>query len=362
MSLQEIQKVEILSFIAHIVDHNADEPQLIDLDTPLTDDFPHKLFEDYILLALQDENRRLARFRGKDGEGVSRFRSVGGSTADFVDASQSIAKQLHAAMKRSKKADWITPGDLMVARFRDRTKNPDTVYLALLKVDLSNAVIREVEEVGTKRRVVFRKRQAVPLPTEGKLHKIALIAARRETEPEPHDLVILDNDLRREEVSRYFYDDFLHADLNRSASEITRILTRSMLVRPTVVKPPLQPGERLQIAGAVEEALNESLRISPAALAERATRGVEPPERRQIVLDTLVSDWTTRAKVGADEDVKVDAGEVRKATEKLTYLLDFQVRITGKAADVRKLVEIDPQCDAAGRTVLRIASRRFDTE
>lgn len=368
MSLQPIQDVEILAFIAHIVDHKAPEPDLTDLETPLTEAFPHRLFEEYIRLALRDDNRRLARFRAADGAVIGQLRSLQAFQTTFVEASRQIARHLHSVMKASKNPTWITPGDLMVALFRDRQATASGAsYLALLKVDLSDAVIRRVEEVGSQRRVVFEESHSrVPSPGEDKLHKIALVAGQRELEPEPHDLLVLDYDIKKEAIARYFYDRFLEADLNRSSSQMTRAFLdeskRTVSQRLANISPPLRPSEKMQVVDRIEQALQAGAAITPGALAEAAVRDLPSPGRRKILHDDLVAALTRRAKVGADEVVTIDGGEAQKATRRITYVLDFDVRITGEAADVRRLVQIDSELDAEDRTVIRIATSRFERE
>jgi hypothetical protein len=362
MSLETIQHVEILKFIVHIVDHKAPNPQLFDLETPLTPDFPHQLFEDYILLALQDENRRRACFREPGGTVITQLRKLLGSPGNFLDASQQIARRLHAAMSGSQSSSWITPGDLMVALFRDRdAKGVAPTYLALLKVDLSDAVVQRIEKIGNQQRVVFETTSRVPASGEGQLHKIALVAGQRETTPEPYDLVILDQDIAREAVARFFYDQFLEADLNRSDSQRTRVVLEG-LRHAVFQQPDMVSFEKLQIVNRAEEIFQKGGKTSAQALVEQMVGALVPPARQQTVREGLLASLTRRAKVAADEPVAIDVREVQKATKKLTYVLDLQVRISGDAVDVKKLVKIDPKPDAAGFTVIRIATQRFDIE
>lgn len=367
MALETISDVEILNFIAHGIDHNAPQPDLSDLETPLTGGFPHAFFEKYILLALEDENRRRACFRGPGGTVITEFRSLQAGKTNFVDASREIARRLHTTMSGSKNLSWIKAGDLMVALFRDRKAKGGRSYLALLKVDLSDAVIRRVEMIGTQRQVVFEQSQGrVPQPGEGKLHKVALVSDQREKKPEPFDLVILDYDIRKEQVARFFYDQFLESDLNRNATEVTRVmlgeLKHAVSQGPDTVKPPLRAVERVEIIDRAEQFAQQSAETSTAELVQKAIVNVQPAERRLNVRDHLIASLTRRVKIEPAETVALDSQEAQKAARRLTYVLDYQVKIIGEEADVKRIVEIDPEPDDAGRTVLRIATQRFDIE
>src|SRR5262249_38333015 len=154
-----------------------------------------------------------------------------------------IANHLFAVMSQHRYKKQIKPGDVMVALFENGDAASSGSYLAILKIDPSDAILREVETVDGKQQVVFKTRDdRVPDVEEKGIQKIAVLEA------DLQELMILDNNIQETAVAHFFYDNFLGATLLRSPKEVTQSLLGGVKFfvsrKADAVKPALQPAER----------------------------------------------------------------------------------------------------------------------
>jgi 37-kD nucleoid-associated bacterial protein len=366
--MEGIQDLRITRFIVHVVNHQTGSLDLSDLDTPTgpASQFPEDFFKNYVLYALRNDLRRRARFREPAGKVKTAFNRLLAGGQDFIAASKDIASHLYGVMSASRYKAQIKPGDIMVALFEEVGKDgaAPVTYMAILKIDPSDAVIREVVNEKGRQRVLFQKRDdRIPDVEENKIQKIAVVSPERQTEPEPHDLVILDNNIKRVGVANFFFDDFLETALSRNPKEVTEALIDGVKLfvsrRPDVVRPALVPTERLSI---VDRATALLQRTEPIALDDFTRQVVEaagrPEAQAREVRTALLQDLQNLPleKLQPQEVVAVDAEEATRKGKTLTFLLDGGVRISGPAAAVRDLVSVGPP-DAAGIYTITIETQ-----
>jgi len=372
---------KITRFIAHALERGS--LVMSQLETPIgpKSGFPHEFFATYLRFALNADGRRLARYRTPGGGKVAAaFARLRKDPAAFVEASCAIASHLESVVAESRYQDLIKPGDVMVAEFRmvDESGIPVVhdgdgeapTYLAILKVKPSDAVLRHVEMEQGKRRVVFATDDRIPAPNEEQeIQKIAVLSDRRLTTPEEHDLVILDHNLKKTLVARFFHGDFLEASLNRDAEEdaerFVRRIRDGVAKRRQELDPPLTASEVVAIADRAETVLRVRERVSAKEVVAEAVP--EFPDRDpgtlDIFRDELAESIGRHARpeesLEPSEIVRIDQDRVRQVAEKRIYLLDHGVKITGDSEALAELVEIANQPDPEGRTVLTIRTRTF---
>src|SRR5579864_5269426 len=168
--------LRIVRFIVHIVDHKTLALALSGLETPIdaASQFPHEFFKQYILQALASPQRRNACFRPPGGTVSKAFSTLTTSPQSFVVESQRIAGHLYKVMRDSRYAALIKPGDLMLALCQDAEQagKDRPSFLAILKIDPSDAVIRRVDQVGGQQQVSFETREGrVPEAQENNIQK-----------------------------------------------------------------------------------------------------------------------------------------------------------------------------------------------
>jgi hypothetical protein len=368
--LESLVDLRITHFIAHIIDHQTGSLGLSALATPLGSGFPHDFFKQYILHAVSDPLRRRACFRTPSGVVSGAYAAVSANAQGFVAASQTVASHLYEIMGRSSYKRRIKPGDIMVALFEDAAqetgKGPR--YLAILKIDPSDGIIRNVVQIGGKQQVTFETRNdRVPTAEENKIQKIALIG-KRQTQPEPHDLVLLDNNIKQVGVAHFFYDEFLESTLKRDAREVTQFLVRDVKKfvsqKADVVTPMLTPAERLRIVDGTVAYLRRGV---PVELGEIAQQGVELPDRpgkdvqalRAALVEHLSSHGRPEERIKPQETVPVSPAAAEEEVASITYILDGGIEIRGKADEVNQRVEFSAP-DAARTFTITIRTQTLE--
>jgi hypothetical protein len=370
----------ITHFIAHIVDHQSGRFELSDLETPIgpDSDFPHQFFQEYIAYSYQHPSRRLATFRDRSTAVVARaLAELESGARTFVDVSCDIATHLYDVML-AKKEEYagpieIAPGDVMIARFQlerevEARGGQAPGYLAVMKIHPTEAVLRHLELRDGKRQVViYESDEGVPAPADDALQKIALAAPVGWLEPQPHDVVILDHQLGFKEVAAFFFSDFLETDLardpNRDAVFVLETIKDKLSRRPNVVTPPLTAAERIGIVANTVSTLTATPKIKLKDLVDGAVELPErKPQQREKVRKMLVERFAKVPKVAqrlrADQDVTVAVEKVEKLSDTQVYLLDHEVKISGPAEHLDRMLELSE--DEDGNTVVTITTRRFD--
>ena len=367
----QIRDLRITKFIAHIVDHETGDFVLSDLETPIDDggDFPSSFFEDYLRAALADENRRLACFKDpRSGRVVTAFDAWRGGLASFVDASREIALHLYDVMTSSRYAERIKRGDVMVTLFQERKEGAadsgrdSPTYMAILKITPSDAILRHVETVEGKRRVVFQRDERIPAPTEKKeIQKIALLCDRRRPDPEPFDLAILDHNIRRKNVANFFYDDFLGTTLNRDAEDDTGFILQVAKAVVANRDLGLTAPQQKTVVGQVEDVLGHREEVSPNALAEEVSLEI-PDESLARVQEALVHRFETHPqesrRIQPMQVVRTSPEFARNASASRTYSLDRNVKISGPGDALDQMMDIQGP-DSQGNYVISLKTRRF---
>lgn len=367
--LESLADLRITSFIAHIVDHRSGSLKLSGLETPVGEGFPHDFFKQYILRALSDPLRRRACFRPGSGVVSGAAAALRAGSRSFVEASQAIASRLYTVMGESRYNRLIKPGDIMVALFRDAAEgNAGPEYMAILKIDPSDAIIRRAVQVDGKQQVIFETREdRIPAVEENKIQKIALLG-ERQPDPEPHDLVILDNNIKQVGVAHFFYDDFLESWLNPNPVEVTQLIMREVKrfvsKRPDVVSPPLAARERVSIVDGTAALLRRGVPVDLQTVAQHAVRNLDRSRSdKQAIRGGLVDHLSSRGRpeerIAPQQVVPVSPATVDAETATLTYVVDGGIQITGAADQMQERVQISPP-DAAGIMTITIRTQLLE--
>lgn len=367
--MAESPDLEITRFIVHVVNHDTEQLDLSDQVTPIGKDsgFPHEFFKDYIRSTLEDENRRIATF-SKPGAGSvdKEFRAIVENPNNFIPASRAIAEHLYKVMSESRYKRLIHPGDIMLALYRRASEADGRSRLAIMKIDPSSVITREVIEEKGHRRVIFDESDSIPDPSENRIQKIALISPVQDPDPEPHEVVVLDNNLREKKVAHFFYHSFLESRLILTATQLTRILidglNRFLSRKADVVDPPLSGGEKLTLHERGADCLARNNQISPADFVDEVVELPDRPQEdvealRKALLAQYQQPTQARYKLAPQRKVAIAQPVLVRKQERLTITMDGGVKLTGPTDSVRRVLTTRQKLDAAGRTVATIKSR-----
>ncbi len=367
LGLRTPEAIRFTHFIVHIVDRETGKLEKSDLETPLDEAFPAELFLGHVTEAVTSSNHRLARFRSPKGKvAVAAMKSRAG--ASFVSASRDIADHFFAVMNSSPYRGGpfeIKPGDLVVAELEKVGAKTDERYLAILKIDPLDAVVRRIRTAGGQSQVVFEKAAAIIPTAKGtEVHKIALVVANQ-TGPIPFDLVVLDSNLPRKKVARFFYGDFLESELLRGSDETTEILREE--IRDFLAR--LEPGERLTVLHAADEVLEAGEALTLSAFVERSLRlpgrgADEIQALREELLLRFQKRPKTEDRIGPADSVLPSPVTAGRLAEEVVIRLDQGMTINVGRDGMKTLMaagrfEIAPELDADELVKITIWSGDF---
>ncbi len=156
--------------------------------------------------ALRDGAAVGARFEDGETNEVRRLsRVIIGDAVELVASSQQIADRLAKAIGDDQR---IKPGHLAVCRFRAGDGAEDQVFLALLKIDLIEVLVEQIEELdGDHHNVRLAVRDDALATLREKLQKAALIRVAGDDE---YEMLLLDKQVAAA-AAEFFRVGFLGA-------------------------------------------------------------------------------------------------------------------------------------------------------
>lgn len=353
--------MNITRFIAHVIDHH-DLLALSHVETPLGPSFPHDFFTQYIRHALQDDLRRLACFPARNGCVGSAFRRILDDPADFVPASQQIAGHLYQTMWTAPYSHLIHSGDVLFALVEEDGEQS----LAILKIDPSDAIIRHLVLTPAGPQVVFEARDdRLPPVDEKTVQKIAILFDRRRMDPEPHDLLLLDNNIKHVKVARFFWDGFLGCRLNRDGREVAHVLSqrpKSVVNRVVVGEQRLTASDQIRVAYAASDILKQGQPLNARSFGRKVVQEahLESP-KAEAVEASLVQEVTSTGpraeRIAEDETVPVDGATASRLCQESTYILDGVIRVTGPTDVMRDASRVKVVESKSGQITVTIKAQ-----
>ena len=355
--MRNAANIHVERAIVHAIDHvRREAPTTSDYEIPLgARSKLREYFEGQVKNAVQASSTFAARFCDPQAAVAGSCYRALDDGADFVPASQRLASALFAATRGNKS---IAVGSLMVCLYTTPTY-PGITFLALIKIDLTEVLIQEVEVDSEGHRTVTFSVHEDALPTLGaKLLKAAIVCPRaqrpQDDDGELWDLLLLDRQTK-EEAAEFFAKGFLDAvpllDDKQRTRKLWQGLTRAgrkLSRRPRKDEAPiLDPAEAARFAARQEQVLFENDVDVPRLLAN--TRFAEDDERdaraREVVEDTL-------DKAIVDQSFPIDRSVAKALMPKKRFVGDYgiEVAFAKRQADqiYRKVREFD---DDEGRKV-----------
>ena len=212
------QSIEVEELILHILDSKNKRLQLSEIPIPKTGD--PRIFEYFrsrIEDAAGDGSARPAKFQSLASYSASicldLLKTSATGAPALVNGSQLLAIKLFGLLLKNRS---IAPGDLAVCRYRATEDEVTESYLAILKIDPTEALRPIVKEDTTGLKYVTFDIETDVFPTLGeRVQKCALVRTLDPRPPE-FDLLLLDRQARPAAgtgVARFFTEDFLEAEL-----------------------------------------------------------------------------------------------------------------------------------------------------
>lgn len=352
--------------ILHIVDHESyAAPQLSDLDLLLTPPVRSFLTRQ-ILDGREHKNSRTAKFADPP-EGEPSLHEMCDTILDhpesFVAQSQSIATHLFKHL-----SGRTSPGDLVVCTFCevdgeqaevDRAIEEAAIddlemgdrWLAMLKMDPSDAFVHERQEENGHVRVVLRRiRDAIASGQE--LQKCAFVLPPAIRKARKYHLKVLDQQNRRygerESVASFFSGKFLQCRIPLNRAEQTALFNRETKRWLRQYARAWTEEARARAEAGIDAQIQQD-RVDVTAYARGA---IASDEQRKHYLDTM------REKGLENFVFEPDPRQRRKLTDYAEFEGDEELHIRVRAKAVKRMIqcERDP---ATGETVITIRTTKW---
>ncbi len=353
--------------ILHIVDHETyPAPQLSDLDLLLTPPVRGFLTRQ-IMEGREHRNSRTAKFADPPPKDEPSLHEMCDTILDdpqaFVAQSRRIAEHLFKHL-----SGRTSPGDLVVCTFCEVEGSQESVdqavadgtiadlavgdrWLAMLKMDPSDAFVHERREENGQWRVVLRRIEEA-IASGQELQKCAFVLPPALREKRNYHLKVLDQQNRRygvrESVASFFSDKFLQCRIPLNRAEQTAAFvggTRRWLRKHARDWP---EEDRTRAEAGIAAQLQQD-QVDVTAYARGA---IASDEQRAHYLDTLREE-------GLENFVfDPDPRQQRKLTDYAEFEGDDELHIRVRAKAVGRMMhcERDP---ATGETVITIRTTKW---
>jgi hypothetical protein len=340
--------IHVQRAIIHKVDHRAfDQPQLSDLEVPLSEPVRAYLRR-HIRASREHRYSRTAVFAAGPPEGKYALRAISNAIlADpvaFVPQSQDMARHLFNHL-----SGRTSPGDLVVCLFGEDGGDP---WLAILKMDPSDAFAGERRQVDGKWQIVLRPVPEVLPTTQQELQKCAFVLPRALREKRRYDLTVLDQQNRRygvsESVATFFSRGFLQCRIALNQAEMTRGFVGATIT--WLEKRAVGLSEE-DVARARQE-IYQRIQGDHVDITDYAHSVIPLPEQRDAYLDYL------RQREIEDLTFTPDPLQRRKLTEYAVFEGDEGLQIQVRTEAVGKMMTCRED-EATGEKVITIRTTRW---
>jgi 37-kD nucleoid-associated bacterial protein len=244
--------------IVHLINHRKQDLVLSEVELALEDnDKLRDYFTDQVKNALGDSQIGSARFSSDGDQSAIResYKTLSGGKS-FVPSSQELATLLFSAMGTDAR---IKPASLAVCLY-SASSYSGKKFLALIKIDPTEALIEKVETRNGKRVVNFEVRNDVMPTAREKLQKAALIPPKGMDAT--FDLLLLDRQVAAK-AANFFAYTFLNTIPTRDPQESAKsFLVGTQIAHKKLVATPAEAPEHidLEAADAFQQHIDTALR------------------------------------------------------------------------------------------------------
>lgn len=253
--MRDATDIQLDQLIIHIINpRKPDGLKLSQRTLPLDEErnLTH-YFTKHIQNSLQDSAIKAARFSAlNDGVVAGVCKSLLHGSLDMVDGSKQLAEILHGIINSDGR---ISPGNLAIAIYQ-AGNYPGMHFLALLKIDPSNAFRPQIKEDSQGNKYVsFETTTDVMPTTRERLQKCGFI---QPLDPrQDYDMMLLDRQVQQQ-VAQFFTRDFLGAELTFDDQKRTDVLYKSLMSASNKLRPQLTPKENETLCQAINYAVSSN--------------------------------------------------------------------------------------------------------
>jgi len=201
MDMRYLESINVTRAIVHILDRNADEPLLNQIEKEITEDL-FEFLTKHIHKSLKAEDNKKAKFLSA-GTVKRETDRIFEEEEYFVDGSQEIAKHLFKVIKP---IDELLSGDVIICEFN--SGNAD--FIGILKMDYFKSFIHEVAFEEDKFKISIVSQDIALPPMNQKLSACAFI--KKDDYDSSYDMIMMEKSTGIEEGLDYFLQSFLSSE------------------------------------------------------------------------------------------------------------------------------------------------------
>ena len=301
-------------------------------------------FAAHIQNSLKDPEAKAAQFQRiapQETAGICQAMLAG--EVELLDGSQELAQRLYDIISEDRR---ISSGALAVGFYRAENKPDVPRYLALLKIDPSEAFRhRTVHDPQGFRYINFEIQTDVMPTTRERLQKCAFI---QPLEPRPeYDLILLDRQVRPPvpiPVAKYFAEEFLNSQLALDSRQRTDRLYRSLVSAHNQLRAELPPEQDEELSVAIDSAV-----AAPAINLDSWLDDLPLPKKSKSEIDQVVSQELP------EREFNLDRPYARKLTRKRRFQGDGGLRLEISARSSGDVIQsVEKVKDRSGKSYYRI--------
>lgn len=254
--MRDLSSVEVSEAIVHILEPKSGNVVFSERSIPMASNpVLSQYFAKHIKLSIQDQAAKAARFPERNPEkpsGICHNMFKGGP--HFVTGSQLLSEQLCEVMEAD---DRIADGNLVVCLYKDVTEPADK-YMALIKLDPVGAFRNvEITDKKTGKKYVDLQIDPFVFPRDTNiLQKGAYIG--RTADRKDYQILFVDKQLKRGEIAKFFYQDFLGAAFVWDSAELTRLLYKCLIEALNNLRPSLTANEDRYLGAKIYQIFTQS--------------------------------------------------------------------------------------------------------
>jgi len=340
------RNIELQELIVHILNPNSTNPKILSQRALPLEDSPElvEYLKKHIENSLQDPATKAARFANLEGPACQLCTKLLDGSLDLVLGSRAVADLLYQAMGTDKR---ISPGDLAVAIYRADAGSGPMRYLALLKIDPTDA-FRHTQKRDAQNRlyVTFELEPDVMPTTQEKLQKCAFFQPLQPRPPD-YDMMLLDKQVGDLAVAKFFAEGFLGAELALDARERTDRLYRSLVSAQNLLRPDLTPMQDEQLRQAIDGAM-----AAPAIDVDAFIAPLPLAEAHKEVIQQVVSEALP------DREFAIDSTYAQQLVQKRRFRGDHGLSVVVSADRYHDVIEsVERVTDTEGPPYHRVTIR-----
>jgi hypothetical protein len=318
--MTQIEAIELDRLIIHGINQLTDEPEIADKEEIVSEGL-RLFFQEHIRTCLKTVSAQMAKFNKADGTIASCTANIINRQEEFVEHSKVIGLWFAHQMAVTSQVQTF----LAICLFTDLDTSEK--YIALLKMDPVKAFVRSSD--GSS----IEQIQILPDPSRA-LGRYAVV--RPYSDEDRYDVVYRNQAASREEdpeTNKFWLESFLEAEAVPTPRSMTQLVVKETDKWIIKNEASFEDKEAQNLRNTVLT-MAQSDELDVEAVAEQA---IAEERMREEYISNLLNRGLT------ETSFQPDRNWAERTARKTTYVLDYNVQISGPSDSIDEVVQIMPK-------------------